>query len=343
MTDSSHPIASTAAAEQPRDSPAYVIAGADPFLRREKLAELCRRLEAGAGGDGGASEHAGDEAELAAVLDDVRTPSLFASRRVTVVRDADGFISEHRAALERYLDAPSPFGVLILECRSCPATTRLYKRVKELGGMFLCEPPSPRALPAWLTQRAAARYGRAIDAAAARRLVDLVGDDLGRLDMELSKLAAYVGSRAAIDETDVEELVGASRVELVFGVTDAIARRDGAEALRLWDRVVSSDRDAPFRAVGGLAWGIRRLAEAARLAERGGVAEAIRQMKLRIPPGLLEQQLRQSSVAQWEGMLQRLLRLDVSSKSGGCELPVGVERFIVGCCGGTGWKPVPQN
>jgi DNA polymerase III delta subunit len=52
----------------------------------------------------------GSDAELAEVLDEVRTFSLLGGRRIVVVSGADPFVSRHRAALEALLRGAGRLG-----------------------------------------------------------------------------------------------------------------------------------------------------------------------------------------------------------------------------------------
>lgn len=335
------------------DSPVYVVCGAEAFLRREALRQLLRRLEAADSAtefdassiqarskeddtddnDADVAEEAdesGPPAMVTDIFDAVRTADLFASRNVVLVRSADGFISKARAMLEIYLESPAAGSVLILESKSFPSNTKLYKRVTGLGGTIACNALFPKQVPDWATQRAAQVHDKKLDADAAEALQELVGTDLGSIDSELSKLASYVGDRPRIGRADVEELVGSSRVELVFGVTDAIGRGDARAALERWDRVLANDRDAPYRAVGGLAFGVRRLAEAERFVALGGDAwAATTRFGLRMEPAALTRQLQRLTRGRLENMLRRLRQIDAASKSGGGDVQQGVEKFIV--------------
>ncbi|MEE8169391.1 MAG: DNA polymerase III subunit delta [Phycisphaerae bacterium] len=319
----------SAATASPPDSRFYIVSGADAFLRRAELDALLARY----GDDSqvfGVVSLAGASVELADVLDEVRSPALLAPRRTVVVRDADPFITAHRAALERYAEAPSDCGVLVLECRTCPSNTRLYKKAAALGGMIVCETPSRQRLPGWVTKRAASAYGVQVDEPTAELIVEHCGDDLGRIDSELSKLATFVADRGRIVEDDVATLTGWHRAELVFAVTDAVARRDARGALDHWNRVLAVDRDAPYRAIGGLAWGMRGLTAAKREVQRGAdLRDAARAAGKRFASAGLERQLAAFTLRQWEDMLLSLLKLDVAAKSGGADVPAAVEQFIV--------------
>ena len=80
-----------------------VIYGKSDYLRRRAVdAVLAREL---VGGDPALDliRADGNKAEVAEVLDDVRTTSLLGGRRVVLVEDADTFITRHRGILERYV------------------------------------------------------------------------------------------------------------------------------------------------------------------------------------------------------------------------------------------------
>ncbi len=316
-----------------KNSSIYVIFGAEDFLRLRAMNALISRIVGEDRDSMAMAEFDGDTARLAEVLDEVRTPSLLAPVRLVIVRDADDFVSANREPLERFLAKPIDTGVLLLICRSWPKTTRLYKAVDALGGNIPCESPKGNEVPGWLVAHARSAYGCTLDGAAARRLVDLVGTSLGLLDMELSKLATYVMPKTMIGMTQVEELVGASREEKVFGITDCIARRDAKGALAMWEQVISTDRDAPYRAIGGLAYGFRKLAEAKRLTQQGlAMPEVAKRAGLWGDLSQIKRQLERFSLPQWQDHLVKLLRLDVASKTGLGQVPTSVERFIVELC-----------
>src|SRR5262249_28411315 len=158
------------------------------FLKRQVLAVL-RPLVLGAGGDDfGLSTHEGDKAAFAAVHDDLATLPFLSPLRLVMVEGADTFVSRHRAHLGKYVNQPAATGVLVLEVKSWPATTRLAKLVASEATLS-CKAPPAYKLPAWCIQWAASKHGKQLAQAAANLLVDLIGTDMGQLDQELTKLA----------------------------------------------------------------------------------------------------------------------------------------------------------
>lgn len=323
-------------AEDSSPVPVYAVFGSDDYLRQQSV-ERVKAAVLGEDGDaassGAVAEFSGDNARLADVLDECRTASLLAPLRLVMVRDADDFVSENREALEKYLQSPCPTGILLLVCKSWKSTTRLYKLVEKIGRNIPCDTPKGQALPGWVASRAQEAHGVRLDPQSARRLVELVGPQLGLLDMELGKLATFVHPRTAVRIEEVEELVGASRAEKVFVITDAVAAGDAAAALTLWDQVISTDRDAEYRAIGGLAYAFRRLAEAKRLVVQGlSPFEAAKSVGIWTDPGQLKRQLDRFSLRQWQNILVKLLSIDVGAKTGLGSVRSAVEKFIAELC-----------
>src|SRR5262249_1904879 len=131
-----------------------------------------------------------------------------------------------------------------------------------------CKAPPAYKLPAWCIQWAAAEHGKELTGPAAELLVNLIGADMGQLDQELTKLALYVGPADRIDSGDVDKLVGCSRAENTWKIFDAIAQGQPAEALAILDRALDQGEE-PIRILGAFSMQLRRLAQAARLAQMG--------------------------------------------------------------------------
>lgn len=333
--------------------PVYAVFGSDDYLKQQAV-ERIKTEVLGAERDRMALiEFDGDRAQIADILDECRTGSLLAPVRLVIVHSAEKLFSaadpveekqgavhhkkdrkaSPRESMEKYLSSPCPTGVLVLVCKTWVKTTRLYKLVDKIGHNISCETPKAQAIPGWVASQAQQVYGVRLEPQAARRLVELVGPQLGLLDMELAKLATYVLPKTAIAIQDVDELVGASRVEKVFGLADAIAAGDAAVAMNLWDQVVSRDRDAEYKAIGGLRYAFVRLVEAKRLVSQGlSVFEATKSLGIWGDAHQLKRQLDRFSMRQWQEILVKLLSIDLGAKTGLGSVRSLVERFIAELC-----------
>src|SRR5215207_3794492 len=84
-------------------APVYALVGSDAFLQLQRLKEVLSALPS----DVQRVDVDGERAELAAVLDDLRSFAMFGGGKVVVVRSADAFISRFREQLEEYVSFPT--------------------------------------------------------------------------------------------------------------------------------------------------------------------------------------------------------------------------------------------
>jgi DNA polymerase-3 subunit delta len=302
--------------DRPRPQPLFVVYGDEDFLRRLVLAAI-RKTVLGDGDDEfSCSVHPGDKATYAAVVDELQTVPFFGEHRLVVVENADPFVTRYRATLEKLVADLPATGVLVLDVKSWPRTTRLAKLV-DAKATIECKAPPASRLPQWCVQWAAARQQKQLTALAAALLVELAGPEMGLLDQELLKLALYVGDRKRIDEKDVDMLVGRSRAENTWKIFDAIGAGQPGDALTLLDRLLDQGED-PHRLLGAFSSQLRRLAQAARLTQQGRpVVVALEEAG--IPPfGVRagEQQLRHLGVRRAARLYDWLLEVDLGVKGG---------------------------
>jgi DNA polymerase-3 subunit delta len=320
-----------------RPQPIYVLHGDEHFVKRRVL-EALRLLVLGPDDNGfGMSSHPGDKAVFADVHDELETLPFLGSRRLVVIEGADPFVTRERGRLEKYFAEPAKTGVLVLEVQSWPANTRLAKLLPE-AGTIVCKTPAAAKLPEWCAGWCSSRYGKSLAPAAGRLLVDLVGTDMGQLDQELAKLAAYVGEQGRIEAPDVDRLVGNSRAENTWKVFDLIGAGRSGEALTLIGRLFDQGEE-PIRLLGAFSMQLRRLAQAARLARLGtALPDALDEAGV---PAFArrgaEQQLRHLGRRRLDQLYDWLLHADLGLK-GSSHLPPRtlLERLVVQLARGAG-------
>jgi len=308
--------------------PVYVLFGSDSFLLDAARAEIIARAIGDSDPQVAVTPFESD-AELATVLDELRTLPFLAPRRAVVIRDADAFVSAHREVLETYLDNPSQNSTLLLVVTSWPKNTRLFKLVEKVGQAIDCSAPDARRLPAHITQSAAKR-GKKIDPQASQLLAAWVGTDLGGLDNEIEKLALYVGERPTITSEDVAKLVTASGGTEAFALTNAITDGNPASALQCLSGMLTK-RGEEFKVLGMLVWHLRRV-----LAAQQGIA-AGKPPRSAIPPMPYSQQqafvdmLKRRPLEKLQGDFRRLIAADLAMKTG-AEATAALQTLVVQLC-----------
>ena len=231
--------------------PIYVLRGADPYLLDTGRRTVRERAIGHAEPGMALLELTGADAELADVLDALRTMPFLAPRRLVLIREADAFFNpknqgQHkREAIRKYLENPSPTGILCLEMASWDQRTNLAKRVAEIGLVVQCEADKPYQVPPWLKSQATKLYGKTLTDSAARMLQDYLGNDFAALTHALDMLALFVGDAPGIDTPDVDALIARGHHERVWALCDAVAIRQVPRALELLDAFWTDGMVAP--------------------------------------------------------------------------------------------------
>jgi DNA polymerase-3 subunit delta len=224
------------------------VCGDEAFLKAEVLAAIRRQVLSGEDSDFAFHTFAGRDVQLRDVLDALATVSLFGhGRRLVVVEDADGFVSQYRGELEDYVSKPTRNAVLVLEVNAWPSNTRLAKAVSATGLAIECTPPKERQLKTWLVQRAKTVHQVRLDAAAADALCELVPPELGILVQEVSKLALMTSEDRMINVQLVRENVGGWRARTTWEMIDAVADGRAANALAQLGRWPRRCEGSPLR------------------------------------------------------------------------------------------------
>ena len=295
--------------------PVCVVFGDEPFLKGEVLSALRAAILSDGDGEFSGRTFVGDDAEARAVFDELATVALFGGgKRFVVITEADGFVSANRPLLEDYSAKPRETGVLVLDVKSWPSNTRLYKQLAESGLQIDCKAPADSALLDWLRNRAERQYQAAFARGAAERLLEIVGPQMGRLDQETAKLSLLATATplpspaptslspapcplppSKITIELIEDAVGGWRAKTAWEMIEAAAAGDAREALVQLDRLILAG-ESPVALMGQIAWRFRQLAGAARIAVRmqatGGRVN-------------LRQALEQVGVKNWQGAMEK--------------------------------------
>lgn len=303
----------------------YALVGEDSFLQIEALQRVIRSL-----GDTQRTDFDGETAELAEVMDELRSFSMFANTRLVVIRSADEFISRYRSDMEEYVQSPSDFATLVLRCKSLPGNQKISKLIAKHGTIEKCDPPSEKDLPVWIVQRARTKHQLEIEPAAARLMADLIGHDLGRLDNELAKLALSVNGK--ISSAEINRSVIFQREQEMWHMTDELTSGRIDKALERWRHLLQSDPSSEFRAMTWLGLWLEKAIKALHLRQQN-VSSPVIAKQLRIWPvshvdSLLRTIDRLGQKRLYDS-LDLLTNLDHRSKSGLGEASDHVEMFLL--------------
>jgi len=184
-----------------------VLIGDEPFLMTDYTRQLREATAAKVDSEVDTITFDGGSAELADVLDELRSVGLMMQHKLVVVEQGDEFIKRYRAQMERYAADTEPTATLLLRASKWNKGN-IDKAIAKVGLIHQCADPKPAEAATWLVGRARSAHGFEIDRPAAGLLVERIGPDLGRLEGELAKLSAAVPQGQVADRDVVSALVG---------------------------------------------------------------------------------------------------------------------------------------
>jgi DNA polymerase III subunit delta len=225
--------------------PAYLIAGTD----ESKIDAVVTRLRERAESEGGpgalesfsaapGSSAAPDAEALAAA---VPALSLTAEHRYLLADGVERWSAKQAEPVISALAALPPQTTVVLVARESPPKVRAPKRlteaVEKAGGKVLeYAAPRPRDLPRWLVSEAR-RRGFELESAAAKLLVERLGDSTVRLATELDRLGVWADPDGAVTLADLEAMIADTSAEVAWAMSDAIVDQDPNAAVAAAERL----------------------------------------------------------------------------------------------------------
>jgi DNA polymerase-3 subunit delta len=317
--------------QTPSLPPVCVLFGPDPFLVSKEAEKRLDALLSEEERMTALSEPKAEEAKIADVLDELRTVPFLSSRRVVLIKDAEKFVDNYGEQLQTYLESPSPTGVLLMTMGNLDKRTRFSRALLKIGGAVEVAPPKSSELPRFVSHYARQEHGIALDSRCTALLVELTGDDPGRLCREMDKLALYVAPEKKVKIEDIEQLIGRNRMFNAFEVIDGITRNSPAQALTRLQKMFAADRNAQYSVVGAFGYHFRKLFSARALMVKGtNIQQAMQKA------GVFWQQkeafaaqLSRLTLEEIAWVLGELGRIDHDIKTGRTTAPVAMERLVV--------------
>jgi DNA polymerase-3 subunit delta len=291
--------------------PAYLIAGTDWPKVDAAISRLRARFDAESieqlspGGD-----------EPVDVVASCNALGLFPGRRLVLVRNAEELDADAVAAIADYLGSPAPETTLgLFGGTGFGAKHPLVQAVEAVGEVRIFDAPERKQAADWVVRRFAEARTQC-PPAVARRLVELVGEDVGDLALETDKLIAYCGGEVPEVE-DVERLVIPSIDIKPWDITDAWGRRDAAAVIGLATADVERREDVG-RVIAQLSNHVRRVHRASVMVEGGATqADVAKELGLKpFPAQKLVGQAKRFEPAELGRAIVRLAELDLAVKGG---------------------------
>ncbi|MEV0371946.1 DNA polymerase III subunit delta [Streptomyces sp. NPDC050636] len=261
-------------------------------------------------------------------LAELTSPSLFAERKVVVVRGSQDLSADTIKDVKGYLGAPAEEITLVLLHAGGAKGKGLLDAARKAGAREVACPKMTKPADRLSFVRGEFRsLGRSATPEACQSLVDAIGSDLRELASACSQLTADI--EGTIDEAIVGRYYTGRAEASSFTVADRAVEGRAAEALEAL-RWAMSTGVAPVMITSALAQGVRaigKLASAPRGARPGDLAR-----DLGMPPWKIDRVRQQMRGWTADGVATALLAVaeaDAGVKGGGDDPEYALEKAVV--------------
>jgi DNA polymerase III subunit delta len=262
------------AAEELR--PVYLLTGSDRPKVRRALARLRGRFDPESVELLAADATSGEEAVAA-----LNALGLFGSGHLVAVEGVERWKKPDVEAVAEYLNSPAAGAVLALLPEEPMRDDGLAKLAARHGEVLAYDVPKPRDPTVWVRGEFARLEADAKDDAA-RRLVEIAGDDVMTLSSEIDKITTWAGAEP-ISARDVESLAVPGQGAEPWALTDAWGVRDIGAALAACE--VALGQREPFILCLALASHVGRVRAAQVFGEQGlGAREIAKRLRIKEYP-----------------------------------------------------------
>lgn len=313
--------------------PVYYFFGTDDYLMEDAFEKI--KKEALTGGFASMNYHVyeGKALDASELVSTASTMPAFAEWRLIVVKGAESIKAAQEKVLAGYVRDPSPTTCLVFLSASAKAdrSSSLIKALDEKGFLKACNRLGDAELLRWIRDEAA-RQGKKVSPSAAAKLLETTGNRLRDVKGELDKIVLFAGEKEVIDDKDVEESGLDCREESIFGLSDAIGKKDVKSAFRVYERVSGEE---PIKVLGAISRQMRTLLKIKSYLGKGTPAARLPALVGLFPKHADDYVKRSRLFTERELVeaMSKLSRADTDFKTGRVPGAVVLPRLIMELCG----------
>lgn len=312
----------------------YLLFGEDEYLRNEYLKKIKKafgELQLGI------NYVQIDENNVSNIISDIETPAFGFPTKLIIAKDTGLFKKKNALAdtLAEYLKTANLDGVELVFVEITPEKNALYNTISKIGEV---KEFKEQKLPQLITKvkSIAKAYNVNIAENTASYFIECVGTNMSDIINELRKLIEYAGNGGTIVKDDIDALSIKKSESIIFDLTDNLGRKKIADAIEVLHNLIYAKE--PVQRILIMLYNHFKKLYIIKLAieENKNVAQS-----LKLKPnqaflvGKYQTQAKYFSKEELRSLLEELIKIDSSSKSGGIEINVGLETVLCKYCS---WK-----
>jgi len=271
-----------------------------------------------------------DKESVSNILNALETIPFFSERRLVIVKNS-GLLATGRkddsALMAAGLKNLPDSGIIVFIEENVDKRNAVYKAISQVGQCVEFKRPAESELISWVV-REMKGHGIAIEKQAALYLIRATGGGMESLFQEMAKLAAYCKDKGTASEADIDEVCTKGLELKVFGLVDALALKDGARAIRIFENLMEA-KESPILVLSLIARQFRLMLGCSQMKGRSSseIASA-----LGAPPFAIKECMKQAGNFREDELISAIkdcLETDSGIKTGKIGDRLGLEILIV--------------
>ena len=309
----------------------YLLFGEDEYLRNEYLKKIKKAF-----GEAqlGINYVQIDENNVSNIISDIETPAFGFPSKLIIAKNTGLFKKKNTLSetVAEYLKTANLESVELVFIEIEPEKNSLYNAINKIGEV---KEFKEHKLPQLITKvkSIAKAYNVNIMENTASYFIECVGTNMSDIINELRKLIEYAGNGGTIVKEDIDALSIKKSESIIFDLTDNLGRKKIAEAIEVLHNLVYAKE--PIQRILIMLYNHFKKLYIIKIAleENKNVAQSL---KLKPNQAFLvnkyQTQAKYFSKEELRSLLEELIKIDSSSKSGGIEINVGLETVLCKYC-----------
>jgi len=237
--------------KQQNIAPLYLLYGTESFLINETRQFIISHAISPDEVEFNISQYDLEETPIELAIEDAETLPFLGEKKIVVLKNPVFLTAEktkekiehHVNALERYIESPSPFTVLIFiaNYEKLDERKKITKLLKKHAVVLEAKKFNDEEIKSWLKGMVKS-YQLKISEEAAELLIGLIGPNLTMLANELEKISLFVDDEE-INEEVIYKVVSKSLEQNIFSLVDYVIKKDVKKAIELYQDLLKVNED----------------------------------------------------------------------------------------------------
>ncbi|MCK9163422.1 MAG: DNA polymerase III subunit delta [Bacteroidales bacterium] len=229
-------------------SPIYIITGDESYYIDELADAFEHTLLDESEKDFNQTLYYGGDISVDNILASAKQYPIMAERRLVLVREAQDMDKKDWSKFDTYFNCPVPSSIIVICYKYKKIEAAFKKKVDKIGVVFESKKLYDNAVPQW-TVNYAKTIGLSIKTPVSQIIADYLGNNLGNIANELSKLKLNIKEGEEITIDKIQEHIGISKDFNVFELQKALSVRDILTANKIINYFDANPKENPIQLI----------------------------------------------------------------------------------------------